>query len=143
MDRIESPSAPADGNWAPLEIAAGFALTTGPFYATSAGLLPLEPRRYGFRVMPYHCNQNNVCHGGMLATFVDICCGNGALHDVSAASTLTISLTIDYLAAVPAGAWIESRIRILRRTRRLTFVETLLICEAEAVVRGSAVFRAA
>ncbi|MBE1283869.1 MAG: hotdog fold thioesterase [Rhodobacteraceae bacterium] len=59
--------------------------------------LDLEPR---------HLNRHGILHGGMVATLLDVVCGNTASHyfdPVDHAKLVTVSLNINYVGAGRAG----------------------------------------
>lgn len=119
-----------------------------PQDAVMAQLAPLYARRdgdhvaIGFHVAAHHRNPHGICHGGVLATIVDLQLGMNILT-MSGSAGPTISLTIDYLAAAIPGAWIEGRTEVLRMTRGLGFVQCMLIADGEPVVRASGIFKRA
>jgi acyl-coenzyme A thioesterase PaaI-like protein len=47
----------------------------------------------------------------------------------------TVSLSVDFLAPVPAGAWLEGRVEILRATRNLVFCQGLYRVDGAPVLR--------
>lgn len=99
----------------------------------------------GFIVLPSHCNLAAVCHGGMLTTLADMQLSLGARHNAGLVEMLpTISLSIEFLAAVPIGAWVEGDTEVLRISRNLVFAQTLLkTSDSEIAVRASAVMKRA
>jgi len=127
-----------------LENVGPFTDYVGPFFVRRTGLAAGEPLRLGFRIERHHCNPRLVCHGGMLATFVDLCLARGLREaDGIAGSVPTINMTLDYLAPAPLDSWIESRISVMRRTAKMGFLEVILHCAGEPVVRGSGIYKRA
>ncbi len=97
--------------------------------------------RFGLRLERRHCNNQDVAHGGMLATFADLALGiGGAELAGTPGSFITISLTSDYLAPAPRGTWLECRPVLLRRTARLMFVEARVTADGTPVLRASGIF---
>jgi acyl-coenzyme A thioesterase PaaI-like protein len=96
----------------------------------------------GFRALPHHSNSAMV-HGGWLASFMDMLLPLGASEQagLSGHSLLTISMTVDYLAGVPIGAWVEGRAEAMRKTKRLLFCSAVATVEGEPVLRASGVWR--
>lgn len=133
---------PPAGAWAPLEDVGEFITVAGPVYVSTERLDPGEPARYGLRIMRHHCNGLGNCHGGMLATFLDLAmaCGLYAAGGIDR-NLPTITMTLDYLAPALLGDWIESRVAIVHRTRRMAFVQATLSGRDGPVIRGNAVFR--
>ena len=98
----------------------------------------------GLLVLPHHCNAAGVCHGGMLATLADMLLTVGSNIQSGQSRFLpTVSMTCDYLAPVPEGAWVEGRVQVLRATRNLLFASGLLEVGGEAVLRASGVMKLA
>ncbi len=116
----------------------GFIGHNGPLYArrSPGGVV------FGARIGVNHCNPMQICHGGWLATLMDMVLPLGArAAEAPAHFLLTVSLNLDYLAPVKLGSWVEGEARVLRRTARMVFVDGLLQVEGSPVVRGSGVFR--
>lgn len=120
-----------------LPIAGGFAADFGAIYAKREG----ERVWFGFRVEARHLNFREVAHGGAIATFADM-----QLAALMRAGRLepkqspTISLSVDYLAPVRLGDWVEGEIMLVKRTGRLAFSETILAVERAPVARAKAMF---
>jgi len=97
--------------------------------------------RIGFRVRAENCNFRGGCHGGWISTLCDISMGRN-VHAVlgGQTGTPTMSMTVDFVRGAVAGDWLESRARIVRRTRRVVFVETKLIGPNGVVARASGLF---
>ena len=53
----------------------------------------------------------------------------------------TISLSVDYLAPVANGSWIEARPEIAKVTRGMVFVSELLTADGEPAVRAHGIFK--
>lgn len=97
--------------------------------------------RLGFMVVDKSCNASGVCHGGMIATLLDIALGMNAIAASDGRQTPTMSFTVDFAQPARAGDWVESRVRIIRRTRRTVFCDGLLVIAAGVIARGSGVFK--
>jgi len=91
-----------------------FATTSGPLYARWHE----DHLLLGFRVEPRHANPGNNCHGGMLATFVDILLSTAAQYqtDIPRQFLPTVSLQMDFMSGAPLGSWVEGRADILKET---------------------------
>ncbi|HVY86967.1 MAG TPA: PaaI family thioesterase [Caulobacterales bacterium] len=136
-----SDAKPPSADWTAMEFGA-FEAITGPFFTSSKDLGPEEPFRIGFRVEPKHCNASLACHGGMIATFVDMALGLA----MRAATKLegpspTMSMTIDFLGGAVAGDWIESRARMIHATYRTAFCDVVAIGPNGPVARANGIFR--
>lgn len=141
MDCPEGATPLTRGDWILTVIEDPFVKNAGPFYRIDTDD-PVEPMRFGFVIETCHCNRLGSCHGGMLATFLDIslgfvgkaACGDELL-------TPTISLSMDFLRPASIGEWVESRIRLVHQTRRMFFVEGTLVTVEGPIVRASAIYK--
>lgn len=98
----------------------------------------------GMRVEARHTNGMLVGHGGMIATFCDMLMPLAARRLVDRLDAIflpTISLQVDYLAPVPIGCWLQGDARVLRATRNMVFMEALIMADAEAAARASAILK--
>jgi acyl-coenzyme A thioesterase PaaI-like protein len=142
MDDLPSRPAGWDAvppGFAPRPVGGGFMAAMGP----------LQVRRdasgraaFGLLIEPRHCNAKDMCHGGMLAALTDLVLGIGGLEQAGVAGFfITMSLTQDFLAPVPLGAWLEAEVELLRRTRTTMFVQGVFRVRGEPALRASGVFR--
>lgn len=134
---------PADGRrWELVTGCGSFADLAGSMYVTRDALGPGEEIRFGFRVEPQHCNTRPVCHGGMLATFLDVALARGLriARDVPIPLP-TVSLSLDYLAPAALGDWVDARVLVSRAGRGICFVQAMLHANGEPVLRGSGVYK--
>ena len=117
----------------------GFIGSNGPLYIGREG----EEYVLGARILPRHCNPMMIAHGGWLATLLDMTLPICARHSAGVPDNflLTISLTLDYLGGAKVGSWVTGRAEVLKRTKRLVFVQGALSVDGEAITRGSGVFR--
>ena len=142
MKERSRPALPADSiphGFEPRPVGGGFMAAAGPIYVRrdAAGRAT-----FGLLVEPRHCNAKDMCHGGMLAALTDVVLGIGGLEQAGVRGFfITISLTQDFLAPVPLGAWLEAEVDLLRRTRTTMFVQGVFRVRREAALRASGVFR--
>lgn len=123
-------------------VGGGFMAPVGPIWVRPGGPASPGGSTYGLLVEARHCNAMDMCHGGMLATLVDVVLGIGGLEKAGTPGFfVTISLATDFLAPVPLGAWIEATVDLLRQTRTMMFVQGVFTVEGAAVLRASGVFR--
>jgi acyl-coenzyme A thioesterase PaaI-like protein len=132
---------PPEG-WAKFAIGDPFQANNGPLYIAEPfeGTME-EPLRLGFRVAENHCGFPGICHGGMIAMVLDNAMGRSIQKACDVAITPTISLHIDYMNAASLGEWVESRVRLLHKTRRMVFLDALLVGPAGIIAKGSGVFK--
>ena len=136
-------SAAADGvppGFRPVPMGGGFIAANGPLHLFHEG--PVV--KLGFRVEPRHCNPMGKLHGGMMASFCDMLLPV-SVHRKSAEVGLrflpTVSLQIDFMAAVSLGAWVEGEAEVLKVTRAMVFAQGLVRADGVDAVRCSGVFK--
>ena len=119
----------------------GYMAANGPLYGRRDG----DRFVLGMRVEDKHCNPAGMCHGGMLATCCDMLLAMGSNIQARQSRFLpTVSMTLDFLAPAPRGAWIEGRLEVLRVTRNLIFASGVLEIAGEGpIVRTSGVLKVA
>jgi uncharacterized protein (TIGR00369 family) len=107
-----------------------FVAFNGPLYGRLSG----DSISLGFRVEQRHTNPMGICHGGMLATFVDMLVPCTAMYTSGRERRFlpTISLQIDYLgpsklgpgcrvrrrSCVPPATWCSARVWSARTVSR-------------------------
>lgn len=131
-----------------MQIPEGFApkLDAGPFADANGPLFMRHAdQALGFEVRREHCNPVNSCHGGWLSAFLDMQMPLIAIrdHDIRNCFLLTVSLSLDYLAPAPIGAWVEGSATVLRCTRSLVFIQGLVSSSQVLLMRGSGVYKIA
>ena len=120
----------------PFRLTGFFYDTIGPLYARYAG----GKLALGFRCDERRCNVMGICHGGMLMTLADLQIGIGSNVDAGYEGFgPTVNLTGDFLAPARAGAWVESRSELSRRTRRFVFMSAWLTADGEPVLRANGI----
>ncbi len=131
---------PPPEGFTPFSVTTGFIGVNGPVYGRRG------EGRYdlGFWVEERHCNPAGNCHGGWLASFADIQLASIAYMHAGKAENdrfATMTLTTDYLAAAPLGAWIEGDARLLRITRNTAFVDMTATADGKLCLRASGIFK--
>lgn len=118
----------------PLVLNCGYNDGFGPAY------VDLAAHKIGFRVGPQHLNPVGGLHGGAMATFADmqISAVGPEAYDAHRA---TISLTVEYLAPVGPGAWVEAEIVCPKTTRTMVFTQAIITADGEPVARTSGIYR--
>ena len=130
---------PVPEGFRPAAIQGDFIVFNGPLFGRVVdGRLQL-----GFRVEPRHTNPLGICHGGMLATFVDMLVPCAAMYTPGRERRFlpTISLQIDYLGSARLGAWVQGEAQVLRVTRNMVFGQGLITADGEPSVRFSGIFK--
>ena len=122
-----------------LPIPIGFLQVNGPLYVKVAG----NTLKLGLRVEMRHCNPMKICHGGMLATFIDMQMPFTISYQGHAEGRFmpTVQLTQDYMAPAPLGSWLEGEAQVLKATRSLIFAQCLVTADDALCLRANGVFK--
>jgi uncharacterized protein (TIGR00369 family) len=131
---------PIPPGFRPIAIGGEFLKTVGPMHGRWDG----SRVRLGFRVEERHANIARACHGGMLATFADMQLAVVTHYqwpDIAGHSFPTISMTMDYVAPAPLGAWVEGTAEVIRATKSLVFLQGTATVEGATVLRFSGVYK--
>ena len=142
LDAAEIVTPPND-SWEAWTMGCPFEKENGTVYRLK-GFEPTKDEfvRIGFRVREQNCNFRGGCHGGWIATLCDIAMGRNVHAVVGETGTPTMSMTVDFVRGAVAGDWLESRARVVRRTRRVIFMEASLIGPKGEVAHCSGLFAA-
>ena len=127
------------------EVPAGFELSRrtspfldliGPVYTrtTERGIL------LGLRARTEHLNTRGFVHGAILAAMLDVVCARNCAALTEHLSVVTVSLTVDYVAAARDGDWLEASAAVTRVGRRLAFADGRVDAEGKPVAKASGVF---
>ena len=108
----------------------------GPVYACTGerGIL------LGLRARTEHLNTGGFVHGGILAALLDVVCARNCRALTQHPTLVTVSLTVDYMAAARDGEWLEASATVTRAGRRLAFADGRVDAEGKPVAKASAVF---
>jgi uncharacterized protein (TIGR00369 family) len=133
----DTPPPPAGFRPIPLDI--GFIGAVGPLYIN----LDSPKLALGFRVEARHCNPMQICHGGMIATFIDMLMPFAAIQQGNLAGRFlpTVHLSQEFLAPAPLGSWVEGGGELLRATRSLLFATCHVTADGEPCASGSGIFK--
>jgi acyl-coenzyme A thioesterase PaaI-like protein len=88
----------------------------------------------GAWVRPEHSNGEGFAHGGFLLAFADV-----AITVVT--TTITISLSADFIRPPRTGSWLQARINVRKRSRSVVFADAIISHDDVDMVRVSAVLR--
>lgn len=127
--------APPPG-YALVDLGKGYSERFGPVFVDR------DRGRMAFRVDERHINPVDGLHGGALATFADAMIV--AVHDgaeAGAPHTPTISLSVDFFAPVSSGVLVEAKVDLVRTTRSMIFVQSLMSVGDRRIGRASAIYR--
>ena len=124
-----------------IPIPIGFLAVNGPLFVNVRG----DKLKLGLRVEMRHCNPMQICHGGMLATFIDMLMPFSVAWQGGADGRFmpTVQLSQDYMAPAPLGCWLQGEAEVLRTTKSLIFVQCLVTADDNLCLRASGVFKLA
>ena len=100
----------------------------------------------GVEIREPHCNSRGAPHGGLIAALADnamgLSCGVvlTALN-IPSAGLVTVSLSLDYLAAAALGQWLEFDTDFIKPGRSLCFAEATVRADGKPVARAHATFK--
>lgn len=124
--------------FAPAGFSPGFLDHGGPYYL---GPALAGVRVVGLLIMAHHINYQDAAHGGVIATFADVALSH-AIHDAERPrlQPVTVTLTVNYLAAARLGDWLEARVQIDRLGGRTAYASGSIWRGAEPIATMSGVF---
>lgn len=130
------PPDPAPEGFELIDETPGYGAAFGPVWIDRAS------RKIGFRVGERHMNPGGVCHGGAVSTFADmqILAATGD-EGAPRIHRPTISLSLDFLAPIQIGAWVEAEVTRLRVTRTLVFTQAVIAADGEIAARSNGIYR--
>jgi acyl-coenzyme A thioesterase 13 len=96
---------------------------------------------FATRVEERHANTSGSAHGGMLSTFADLALGYAVAFSTEPPTALrTVSVTIDFIAAVGVGDVLTATPQVLRVGSRLAHATAIVVVGEVPVARASATF---
>lgn len=116
----------------------GFLGLVGPVWARDVAN---GTGRFRFQAAPKHRNRVGVVQGGMLMTFADKALGTTARWDDLDRAQVTIQLDVQFIDSVQIGETVEINCRILKRTRRLAYMDGIMTVGARTVASARGVWR--
>lgn len=133
MSQIENTNIPKDFN--PLDLGKGFGERFGTIYIKEnpVGI------KLGFLVQEHHSNGYGACHGGAIASFADmqVLVAKNSPR-IKGFHTPTISLSIDYIAPLKVGDWVEMSAEVLKISTNIIFTRALMTVKGKVAVQTSA-----
>jgi uncharacterized protein (TIGR00369 family) len=113
-----------------------FSTHNGPYFERACE----EGAEQAFFILPRHCNQMGILHGGMLSAFMDGLLAS-AVGRAAGVPSVTIHLSLDFLNMARAGEWAMGASRVTRLTRDVAFAEGQIQVKGRDLVRASGVFK--
>lgn len=116
-----------------------FSDLTGPYYQK----LDAEGKHeiLALRLGAEHLNKVRYAHGGVFMTLADNAFGDAIIaHSDGPIAFVTVSFSSEFLAPGKEGDWVEARVTINKKGRRLIFAQCAVTIEGHNVFNASAVF---
>ena len=82
---------------------------------------------FSVKVEPIHLNTGKIAHGGFLSTIADTGMGTAAHRVAGDKRCVTINLDIKFISAAVNGEELIGKVKILKKTKTLVFIN----CEVE------------
>lgn len=122
--------------FAPLDNVTEAEAFNGPYYLRRS----TDAVSIGFRVHGRHLNAAGICHGGVIGVFADM---QGYAIEVGnfSGAAPTITLSLDFLAAVRQGDWVEATPQVTRDTRSLTFFRSVITVDGSPVASCHGIYK--
>ena len=103
----------------------------------------IDDANYEFEVevKEIHLNKGKIAHGGFLSTIADTGMGTAAHQTTGNKKCVTISLDIKFISAALPGEILKGKVRILKRTNSLVFVNCEIRNEKTIITASSGVWK--
>jgi acyl-coenzyme A thioesterase PaaI-like protein len=109
-----------------------------PLYSRKAG----DAVVLGLRAGPAHTNSRGFVHGGLISALADNAMGLSCARKLGTAGGLvTVSLSVDFLAAALTGQWLEFDTVFVKPGSTLCFTQAFVTADGQPCARADAVFR--
>lgn len=114
----------------------------GPYYMRE-GATELRDglSHMAFRVQEKHLNILSICHGGMIATFLDELMGFAAYMHASPNDVVTADLATRYIGSAALNDWVVGTAQILNASRSTIIVEGRLHVGDRLIAYASGTWR--
>lgn len=95
----------------------------------------------GLRIVEKHCNIRKDLHGGVLSAFADFAMGyNIAFSEEPRISAVTANLNVDYLGRAAVGDWLEARVELVKKGKRIIFANCYFYVDDHLVAKANGLF---
>lgn len=95
---------------------------------------------FGTYILNLQSNLNDVAHGGFLMAFADSVGGYFAYNTVKK-PIVTVNLNSNFLRHVPINSWLEAKGNVIKKGKRLVFVEVNMFTSKHLVFTASGVWQ--
>ncbi len=114
----------------------------GPYYAKENAMELRDGQLHmAFRVQTKHLNILSICHGGVIASFLDDLMGFAAYMQVSPADVVTADLATRYVSTASLHDWVCGTAQIISESRSVILIEARLHVGDKLVAFASGAWR--
>ena len=96
---------------------------------------------FNVEVKDYHLNSGKFAHGGFLATIADTGMGTAAHQIAENKRCVTINLDIKYIGPAQKGDTLLGKVKILKKTKSLVFINCEIINQKDLIVTASGTWK--
>ena len=106
-------------------------------------LKQISETQYEFivKVKEMHLNTGKIAHGGFLSTIADTGMGTAAHRVAGDRRCVTINLDMKFISAGQLGDKLKGKVRILKKTKTLVFINCEISNDKEIVVSASGTWK--
>ncbi|SRR6056297_2611501 len=134
MNTIPEPPLPGYTIYDPVD---PFENVAGPFFWRK---FDDGTQHFALQAAAKHCNRQDVVHGGLLLTMIDLTFAAQA-KEFEGQRLATISLSSEFVSAGRVGSIIGARAEVTRRTRSLCFLRGQVTCGDDVLLNASCIYR--
>ena len=112
-------------------------------YLGGLDLKKINENQYEFsvEVKEMHLNTGKIAHGGFLSTIADTGMGTAAHQIAGNKRCVTINLDIKFISAAKLQEILKGRVKILKKTKTLVFINCEISNDKEIVVSASGTWK--
>ena len=96
---------------------------------------------FSIKVLESFLNTGGIAHGGFIATIADTGMGNAAHIAAGNKRCVTINLDIKFISAAKLQEILKGRVKILKKTKTLVFINCEISNDKEIVVSASGTWK--
>lgn len=115
----------------------GFTAPWEPIYAAKR----VDSFSLGLRAGAAHSNSRGLVHGGLISALADNAMGLSCLASQEGKQLVTVHLSVDYLSAASAGAWIEVVGVPSKVGASVCFAEAKVYADSKLCARANGIFK--
>jgi len=112
-------------------------------YLGGLNLNKIDSTNYEFSVeiKEIHLNTGKIAHGGFLSTIADTGMGTAAHQVAGDRRCVTINLDIKFITAAKLGEKLNGRVKILKKTKTLIFINCEINSSKDLVISASGIWK--